>query len=305
MPTALSIARPSSMNASTWAALVVLSLIWGGSFLFARIAVQEITPLTLVFARVSLAALTLNVALIFLTRYTDHSRRLWRDFAIMGGLNNIIPFALIFNGQQEIGAGLAAIVNAMTPIWTVLIAHWTTADERMHPRKVFGIAAGFAGVAVLIGSAALAGLQASALAQLSVLGATISYGIASIFGRRFATVPPVETARGQLTASTILMVPIVLFLETPWTAAVPSTTAIAATVALAVVCTAFAYILFFRILASAGATNVSLVTFLIPPSAILLGIVFQGEQMVLRHGVGLALILIGLLAIDGRFMRRR
>ncbi len=223
----------------------------------------------------------------------------------MGTLNNIVPFALIFNGQQEIGAGLAAIVNAMTPIWTVLIAHWTTADERMHPRKVFGIAAGFAGVAVLIGTAAFAGLQASALAQLSVLGATISYGVATIFGRRFAAVPPVETARGQLTASTILMLPILLLFEAPWNAAMPSMTAMAATVALAVICTALAYILFFRILASAGATNVSLVTFLIPPSAILLGIVFQGEQIALRHGMGLALILVGLLAIDGRFLRRR
>ncbi len=294
-----------SMSIGNWGLLILLSLIWGASFLFGRIAVQEIAPLTLVFARVGLAALTLNIVLFFMTRYSGHSPRLWRDFAIMGLLNNIIPFGLIFTGQQEIGAGLAAIVNCMTPIWTVLIAHLTTTDERLQQRKVVGIAASFAGVAVLIGTAALTGLQASALAQLAVLGATLSYGIAGVFGRRFSRVPPIETARGQLTASTLIIAPFALVFGTFWSAPVPSATAIWSTIALAVVCTALAYILFFRILAAAGATNVSLVTFLIPPSAILLGIVFLGEEIALRHAIGLTLIVIGLLAIDGRLFRSR
>lgn len=293
------------MNAATWAALILLSLIWGSSFLFGRIAVQEITPLTLVFARVGLAAITLNIVLLFMARYSGHSRRLWRDFAVMGLLNNIVPFGLIFYGQKEIGAGLAAIVNCMTPIWTVLIAHLATTDERLQQRKVVGIAASFTGVAVLIGTAALTGLQASAIAQMAVLGATLSYGIAGVFGRRFSKVPPIETARGQLTASSIIIAPFVLLFGNLGTAAMPSTTAIGATIALAVVCSAFAYILFFRILAVAGATNVSLVTFLIPPSAIALGIVFLGEEIALRHAVGLGLIVVGLLAIDGRLLRRR
>ncbi len=294
-----------SITAATWGALVLLSLIWGSSFLFGRIAVQEISPLNLVFARVGLAALTLNIVLIFMARYSGHSPRLWRDFAVMGLLNNIVPFGLIFYGQQEIGAGLAAIVNCMTPIWTALIAHLATTDERLQRRKMVGIAASFAGVTVLIGTAALTGLQASAIAQIAVLGATLSYGIAGVFGRRFSKVPPIETARGQLTASTVIIAPAVLLFGDLGSATLPSSTAIGATIALAVVCSAFAYILFFRILATVGATNVSLVTFLIPPSAILLGIVFLGEEIALRHAIGLTLIVIGLMAIDGRLFRSR
>jgi drug/metabolite transporter (DMT)-like permease len=289
-----------TMSPASWVALIVLSLVWGSSFLFGRIAVMEIPPLTLTLLRVGLAAITLNVLLLVMQSRVTHTPGLWRDFTVMGLLNNIIPFTLIFYGQQEIGAGLAAIVNAMTPIWTVLIAHLTTADERFSRGKAIGIFLGFYGVALLIGSAALAGLEASAWAQMAILGATISYGVASVFGRRFTDVPPIQTARGQLTTSTVLMLPLALFVERSWTLAMPSLGVWAAVVALAVLCTAFAYILFFRILAQAGATNVALVTFLIPPSAILMGVLFLGETLELRHAIGFALILAGLIAIDGR-----
>lgn len=288
------------MSPASWIALIVLSLIWGSSFMFGRIAVMEIPPITLAFLRVALAAITLNVVLLFMQNRATHTPRLWRDFAIMGLLNNIIPFTLIFNGQQEIGAGLAAIVNAMTPIWTVLIAHVSTLDERLSRTKFIGIALGFSGVALLIGSAAFAGLEASAWAQLSVLGATISYGFSGVFGRRFANVPPIQTARGQLTTSTIILLPLALIVERSWTIAMPSLAAWGAVVGIAILCTTFAYILFFRILAQAGATNVALVTFLIPPSAILMGALFLGEALELRHAIGFTLILAGLIAIDGR-----
>ncbi|EFL90861.1 DMT family transporter [Ahrensia sp. R2A130] len=291
-------------SARIWAMLFLLAFIWGGSFLFARIAVLEIPPLTLVLLRVALASLTLNAVLIFWRTGFTHNREAWKNFAIMGVLNNIIPFLLIFIGQKEIGAGLAAIVNAMTPIWTVLIAHQTTSDERMSAPKVVGIILGFAGVATLIGSAAFAGLEASAWAQLSVLGATISYGFASVFGKRFAEVPPMETARGQLTASTILIAPLALLWDQPWALPMPSALAIWSVIALAVICSAFAYILFFEILSKAGAVNVSLVTFLVPPSAIVLGMIFLGETLETRHIVGMALILSGLIAIDGRLWKR-
>ncbi len=292
------------MEAQDWALLFLLSLIWGASFLFARIAVLEVSPMILVFWRVALAAVVLTMILLFRSGFFFGDRTLWTAFAGMGLLNNIIPFALIFYGQQEIGAGLAAIVNAMTPIWTALIAHFATADEKMSSNKAIGIVLGFVGVAVLIGSAALQGLAASAIAQVAVLGATLSYGFASVFGRRFKDTPPMQTARGQLTMSSVLMLPILPFVGATLFFEWPSAMAVWSIILLAVICTAFAYLLFFRILARAGALNISLVTFLVPLSAIILGILVLGEELALRHFAGLTLILCGLIVIDGRLFKR-
>lgn len=291
------------MMGQDWALLVLLSLIWGGSFLFARVAVQEIPPMTLVLARVALASLALNV-FIWSTHRTTKEPLPWGSFAIMGVLNNIIPFGLIFYGQQEIGAGLAAIINAMTPIWTVIIAHFATGDERFSSRKIIAVLLGFSGVIVLIGAEALGGLSTSVVAQLAVLGATVSYGCAGVFGKRFAKTAPLQTARGQLTMSTLMMIPIAFFADLPWTLPMPSLTAIWSVVALALLCTALAYLMFFRILARAGAVNISLVTLLVPVSAILLGIVFLDEILATRHIVGMALIMISLVIMDGRLQGR-
>ena len=293
------------MQGQDWALLFLLAFIWGASFLFARIAVLEVSPMILVFWRVALAALVLNVILTFRSGFLFGDTKLWIAFAVMGLLNNIIPFALIFYGQQEIGVGLAAIVNAMTPIWTVLIAHVATADEKMSRNKAVGTALGFTGVAVLIGAAALEGLAASVLAQIAVLGATVSYGFASVFGRRFATTPPLQTARGQLTMSSLIMLLLLPFVGASFSFEWPSVATVWSIILLAVVCTAFAYLLFFRILARAGALNISLVTFLVPLSAILLGIVVLGETLEWRHLIGLAIILAGLIVIDGRLLQRK
>jgi len=294
---------PLFLSKTDWLLLLLLSVIWGGSFLFARVAVQEVPPLTLVLARVALAALALTLLLFWKNNSFQHSWKLWGAFAVMGILNNIIPFTFIFYGQQEIGAGLAAIINAMTPAWVVLIAHFTTKDERLSLNKITGIGLGFFGVAILIGLDALAGLGASAFAQILVLGATISYGFASVYGRRFASVPPIETARGQLTMSTLIMIPIALIIDNPWTLPMPSSAAIWSIIMLALVCSAYAYILFFRILSSAGAVNVSLVTLLVPVSAIILGILILGETLALRQLLGMAIIMAGLIVIDGRLFK--
>jgi drug/metabolite transporter (DMT)-like permease len=292
------------LTARVWFMIVVLATVWGSSFLFARIAVLEVPPMTLVFVRVALAALTLNVMLLIHSSDFRHTPQAWRNFAIMGILNNIIPFTLIFYGQLVIGAGLAAIINAMTPIWTILIANVWTSDEKLSSNKLIGVICGFVGVGILIGSSAMSGLSGSALGQIAVLGATISYGISGVFGRRFATVPPVETARGQLTTSSLLILPLVLIIDQPWYLDLPSVNAMLSIVALAIVCTAFAYLLFFRILAEAGAVNVSLVTFLVPPSAIVLGMVVLGESLQPRHILGMAVIMVGLIVIDGRLFKR-
>lgn len=280
---------PSSskqMSPQNWALLALLSVIWGGSFLFVRVAVLEISPLTLVLARVLIAAIVLNIFLMFKPAGLQHKPRLWVQFAIMGLLNNIIPFSLLFYGQQELGAGLASIINALTPIWSLLIAHVATNDERLSASKLFGVFAGFSGVGIMIGGAVFAGLDGAVLALLAVVGTTISYGVASVYGRVFSAIPPLETARGQLTTSSILMLPIALMFEQPWLLPMPSTAALGSVFLLATLCTAYAYILYFRILASAGAVNISLVTLLVPVSAIALGALFLGETLLPRHMVG-------------------
>lgn len=293
------------MTLRLWLLLVLLAGIWGSSFLFGRIAVQEIPPLPLVLYRVGLAAACLWGFLWVAKRKPTFDTMLLSNLAIMALLNNVLPFSLILYGQQEIGSGLAAIVNAMTPIWTVLIAHVFTSDEKLSIRKLLGIAAGFIGVGVLIGADALSGLAASAWAQLSVLGATICYGLSSVFGKRFKGHDPVIIATGQLTASSIVMA--LMILVTGASVWYPDASGLTwlSVAGIAILCTALAYILFFRILSEAGAVNVSLVTFLVPVSAILLGMVFLDETLESSQIVGMALIAIGLLILDGRLFGRK
>lgn len=293
------------MDLATWGLLLLLALIWGGSFLFGRIAVQEVPPLAVVFFRVALAAVAIWAWLLFRSGMPKITPWFIGAVAGMAVFNNIIPFSLIFYGQQEIGSGLASIVNAMTPIWTVLIANVLTSDERLSARKLIGILAGFAGVAVLMGGDALAGLKASAWAQAAVLLATVSYGYASVYGKRFKSIDPILVAAGQLAASTVMMAVYMLASGTLTGLALPSQAAIWSLIGLALPCTAFAYVLFFTILSRAGATNVSLVTFLVPVSGVLLGIVFLGESLSPWHIGGMALIGLGLLILDGRLFAAR
>ena len=291
------------MAALDWLLLLALSLLWGCSFLFGRIAVAEIPPVTLVLARVGIAALALHLVLrIAGIRFAPDGAR-WRDYAVMGLLNNLVPFGLIFFGQLEIGAGLAAVINGMTPFWSALIARAAGA-ERLPLRKAIGVLLGFTGLAVTVGPAALDGLDAPLIAQLAVVGATISYGAASVFGRRFAGQTPLVTATGQLSASTLLILPLSLIVDTPWRLPVPGPEALGAVLGIALISTALAYILFFRVLASAGATNVALVTLLIPVSAIALGALVLGETVEPRQIAGMATIALGLAVIDGRLLHR-
>jgi drug/metabolite transporter (DMT)-like permease len=289
-----------TMSAADWALLILLSILWGGSFFFAKIAVAELPPLTVALGRVAIAA----AMLIALARTTGVALpagfRAWRPYAVMGLLNNVLPFALIFWSQTHIPSGLAAILNATTPLFTVLVAHWATADEKLDAARLAGVAAGLAGVTVMIGPDLLRELGADVLGQLACLLAAVSYAFAGVYGRRFRGEPSLRVAAGQLTASSAILAPVALIVDRPWTLAAPSLTVIAALVALATFSTAIAYLLYFRILARAGATNLLLVTFLIPVSAILLGTLILGEQLSPRHIVGMIAIAAGLAAIDGR-----
>ena len=300
--------RPSSSASApsllAWGMLALLGLIWGAAFFLARVAVVEIAPLTLVFLRVALAAVTLHLVLALVRRSVWPYRARWRDFLGMGLLNNAVPFSLLFVGQTALGAGFASILNATMPIWTVMVAHLLTGDERMRAASVAGVALGFLGVAVMLGPAALSVSEQPVWAMLCVVGGAVSYGFAGVFGKRFGDVPPTVTAAGQLTASASVMLPVALLVDGAPDLVSVSGGVWGAVVVLAVVSTAFAYILFFRILALAGAVNVSLVTLLVPPSAIGLGWLFLGERLDAFAWIGLALIAAGLVVLDGRLARR-
>ncbi|PSW10268.1 EamA family transporter [Photobacterium rosenbergii] len=294
-----------SMNSKVWAMLIMLSILWGGSFFFVGVAVNDLPPLTIVTLRVGIAAFTLWGIAMMIGLRPPKSLKVWTSFLGMGLLNNVIPFALIVWGQTQIASGLASILNAATPIFTVVVAGILLPDERPTPLKLIGVVLGFVGVAVMIGVPAL-GNESNLLAQLAIVGAAISYAFAGVYGRRFKKlgVNPVITAAGQVTASTLILLPIALFVDGTIDADNTSMNTWIAIVGLAVASTAIAYVLYFRILELAGATNVLLVTLLVPVSAVLLGSLFLNESLEMIHILGMVLIAFGLSAIDGRLWHR-
>ncbi|WP_392339769.1 DMT family transporter [Moritella marina] len=293
------------MNARVWVMLILLSMLWGGSFFFVGVIVTELPPLTIVTLRVGIAAITLWIIAFMIGLRPPRELRVWVAFLGMGLLNNIIPFTLIVWGQTQIASGLASILNAATPIFAVVVAGILLPDERMTPLKLAGVAVGFAGVSVMIGMPALEG-NGSFIAQLAVLTAALSYSFAGVYGRRFKTlgINPIITAAGQVTASVVVLLPIALTVDGPLDVASISVDSWAAITGLAILSTAVAYVLYFKILALAGATNVLLVTLLVPVSAILLGSLFLNESLETIHFVGMLLIALGLSAIDGRLWQR-
>ncbi len=285
-----------------WTMLLALSILWGGSFFFNGIAVRELPVLTVVVLRVALAAIALWIALAISGAKMPMTGSVWAAFLMMGLLNNVVPFALIVWGQSHIASGVASILNATTPLFTVVVAQVQTRDEKMTPLRVAGVISGLAGVAIMMGGHVTATLGVEIVAELAVLAAAVSYAFAGVFGRRFKAmgVAPMATAAGQVTASSLILAPAMIVIDRPWLLPLPSAAVIAALIGLALLSTALAYVLYFRILSTAGATNLLLVTFLIPVSAILLGVLVLGEGLLPEHIIGMALIGFGLAAIDGR-----
>jgi drug/metabolite transporter (DMT)-like permease len=289
------------MGGREWMLLLVLSALWGGSFFFFKVLVAELPPFTVVLGRVGLAALLLNGFLLLRRDPMPASPRLWGSFIVMGILNNVVPFTLIVWGEIRVSSGLASILNATTPIFTVLAAHVLTHNEKINWNKGIGVLFGFIGVAVLIGPSAVASIGGGdVVGEIACLCAALAYGFAGIYGRRFKGIPALKVATGQITGSTIVLIPLTALIDHPWTLPMPSARAFEAWVGIAVFSTAPAYMIYFRILAVAGATNLMLVTFLLPISALLLGVFFLGETINLQAIGGMALIGMGLAAIDGR-----
>ncbi len=293
------------MSTRVWIWLLSLSVLWGGSFFFAKVALAELQPLTVVFCRVALAALALNVVLVMADRPLFRRGTPWRSFAAMGMLNNLLPFGLIFWGQTQIASGLASILNATTPLFSLLVGHFIAREERIGGLKFGALLLGLGGVVVLMGPRAI--IAAPDIAgQLACLGAALSYAFAGVFGRRFSRlgVAPLDAAAGQVTASAMLILPIMLMVDRPWELrAPPSFPTWSALMGLALLSTALAYVLYFRILAVAGPTNLLLVTFLIPVTAIGLGAWVLGERLQPQQFAGMLLIGLALVLLDGRLPR--
>ena len=294
-----------TISPRAWAEMLLLAAIWGGSFVSIRIALDEVGPLTTVVHRVGWAALVLWAVVLMMRLPVPREPRVWGAFLGMGLLNNVIPFALMAWGQQFIESGLTSILNAATAMFGVMVAAIFFADERITPRKAVGVLLGFAGVATAIGLENLRSLDLRSLAQLAVLGGTVSYAFASVWARRtLSGQPPQVAAAGMVTAATLVMLPLAWVLEGPVTLALEPRT-MAAIGYYAILGTALAYLLYYRILAIAGSGNLMLVTLMIAPFGIVLGALILGEALRPAAYGGFALLALGLLVLNGRIWRPR
>ncbi|MGX9354293.1 DMT family transporter [Roseobacteraceae bacterium S113] len=297
--------RQTSLSNRAWAELMLLGLIWGGSFLSIRVALDEIGPLTSVLHRVGWAALVLWAVVLVRGIALPRSARIWGAFLVMGLLNNMIPFALMAWGQLHIESGLTSIFNAATAIWGVLIAALFFGEEHLSRRKLVGVCIGFAGVATAIGLDNLMRFDIRSLAQLAILGGTLSYAFAGVWARKHLTgLAPELAAAGMLTGGLVLVLPLTLLVEgAPRLDLAPITWLAIGYYAL--IATAFAYLLYYRVLAMAGSGNLMLVTLLIPPVAIVLGAWVRAESLPPQAYGGFALLALGLIVLDGRVFARR
>ena len=293
-----------NLSPRAWALLLLLALIWGGSFLSNRAALEEVGVLTTVAFRVGGAAIVLWGWIFWRGLALPGGRHAWR-FLIMGLLNNVIPFTLIVWGQTQVESGLAAILNAATAIFAVLLSALVFADERLTPRKGLGVALGFTGVAMAMGVGHLFALDPRSLGQIAILGASVSYACAAAYGRvALKGLRPEVSAAGMVTGAALVMIPLALWREgVPTFGYAPATWA--ALAYLALMASALAYLLYYAVLQVAGAGNLSLVTLLIPPFAIALGALTYGEALPLAAYLGFGVLALGLLILDGRIGPKR
>ena len=293
------------MTGFEWMLLVLLSVVWGGSFFFNAIALREFPTLSIVTARVGLATLALLFLMKMLGQGIQLNRQILKAFFGMSFLNNVVPFSLIVWGQQHIASGVASILNATTPLFTMLVAHWFTTDEKINPRRLLGVLTGMGGVGLMMGLDSMESSGFHLLGQSAILLAAFSYGLAGVYGKRFAQleIPPLATTTGQLCASSMILIPLTFWIDQPWTMAIPSFEGMSSLLGIALLSTALAYVIYFRLLKTAGATNLLLVTLLIPVSAIILGVFLLDESLEPQHLSGMAVISLGLLIMDGRLLQ--
>jgi drug/metabolite transporter (DMT)-like permease len=291
------------MRTTDWLLLTFLSVLWGATFFFIAVAHPEVPPFTLVLARVGIAALVLLPLVFLLGHRLPIDLAGWQPFIVLAIINNVIPFTLMVYGQQRIAGGLAAVLNATTPLFTLILAR-QFAGEPLTASKLMGVLLGVAGVALLMGPAALTSNTSSMIGMLCILGTALSYATAALWMRRLRHIPPLVSSAAQLTCSTLMLVPPAVLFDQFWLLPVPSMPAQLSVLGLAVLSTALAYIVFFRISATAGPSNVMLVTLLIPVTATALGVLVLGEALTPNQVAGALVIASGLLVIDGRLLAR-
>ncbi|MGB0498389.1 MAG: DMT family transporter [Rubricella sp.] len=294
--------QKTAITGAAWALLFLLALIWGGSFLAIRTALDEIPFLTSVAWRVGIAAALLWLVVAVRGDAIPREPRIWGALLVMGILNNVIPFTFMAWGQLFIPTGLTAILNATTAVFGVIVAAAILPDERLTRRRIAGVSLGFAGVVLVIGPGLLGGLDPASLGQIAVIAGTLSYAFAGVWARlRLSNLTPLVAAAGMLTGSSLIVIPLALVMDGPPEVALAPVTW-AAIGYYAAIATAFAYLLYYRILALAGSGNLLLVTLMIPPVAIVLGAVVRGEVLSVMAFAGFAVLALGLAILDGRIL---
>ncbi len=295
------------MSAADWGIIMLLSLLWGGAFFMIELGLRGFPPITLVFLRMALAVPPMLLTLKVMGHRLPGDLKSWQQLFILGAINAALPFILFFWGQTQIDSGLASILNATTPLWGVVTAHFLTRDEKATPARIIGVFLGLAGITVMVGTDALSGMSGNVLAQMACLAATFFYALAAVYARTLSqsTMTPLVVATGQVITAALIMLPIMLAVDQPWTLPTPEWDAWAGAIGLAIPSTAIAYVFYFRLIDKAGASNAMLVAFIMPVIAVVLGVVALGETFEPKEAAGAVLIALGLLAIDGRVFGRR
>jgi drug/metabolite transporter (DMT)-like permease len=274
--------------------------LWGPSFLFIKVAVAEIPPLTLVLGRVGLAAVLLTVFLLVQGKSLPRSRTVWRHLAVMGLIHNAIPFVLFGWGEQYIDSALASILNGTVPLFTIVLAHYFVADDRLTPAKLVGVLIGFAGLLLLITPSFGDGLRGTTFGLVAVALACLLYGVAIVYSRNnLRGLPPLVAPAGQMIMATIYLLPLSLLIDRPFSLTLPSLPAIGSMLALGVLGTAVAFVVYYRLLETAPASYVSMTTYVIPVFGVILGVLVLNEELTWHAYAGFGLILLGVMIVNG------
>ena len=276
--------------------LLLLATLWGASYSFIKIGVATIPPITLIAARTLIAGLILIVIIRLRGLKLPTDALIWKRFLFQACLNSVVPFTAIAWAEQTTDAGLAAILNSTTPIFTFLITLLITRHEAVTSRRLFGVAAGLAGTCLIIGVQALAGLGNELWAQLAIVAATICYAGAAIFGRNFKGLDPMIPAAGSLISGAVILIPLSLVIDQPWTLT-PSTHSLFALLGLAVFSTAAAFTIYFRLIQTLGSVGTTAQAYLRVPIGVGIGVIFLGERLTSTAWLGLVFVVIGVVAM--------